>query len=62
NQYYAYVDQGGGRFERRAVAIASWRQAGLVRVTGGLRAGERVVAAESIQVNALWHEANGESS
>ena len=62
DQYYAFVDQGGGRFARRAVSIASWRQAGLVRVTAGLRAGERVVAAESIQINALWHEANGESS
>ena len=32
-----------------------------VRMIRGVSAGERVVARESIQVSALWHEANGES-
>jgi len=62
NDYYAFVEIGGGHFERRKVAIGAWKEAGYARVLAGLKAGERVVAAESIQVNALWHEANGEGS
>lgn len=62
NAYYVYVDLGGGKFDRRKVEIGSWRDQGLARVVSGLRMGERVVAAESIQVNALWHQAIGESS
>jgi Cu(I)/Ag(I) efflux system membrane fusion protein len=60
--YYAFVDTGGGRVERRKVAVGSWSQQGLARVIAGLKAGERVVTRESIQVNALWHQAQGESS
>jgi Cu(I)/Ag(I) efflux system membrane fusion protein len=60
--YYVFVDVGGGRIDRRAVTIASWTQKGLARVLSGLRPGERVVDAESIQVSALWHQAHGESS
>jgi Cu(I)/Ag(I) efflux system membrane fusion protein len=60
--YYAFVDTGGGRVERRKVAIGSWSQQGLARVIAGVKAGERVVTRESIQVNALWHQAQGESS
>jgi membrane fusion protein, copper/silver efflux system len=62
NDYYVYVDLGGGKYDRRRVEIGSWKEQGLARVLSGLKAGERVVAAESIQVNALWHQANGESS
>jgi len=62
NDYYVYVDVGGGRYERRKVQIGAWKDEGPVRVLSGVSAGERVVAGESIQVNALWHEANGESS
>ena len=43
--YYAFVDVGGGRLERRKVAIASWNGKGFARVVSGLTAGERVVAA-----------------
>lgn len=60
--YYAFVDTGGGRVERRKVAIASWSQQGFARVVAGLKPGDRVVTSESIQVNALWHQAQGESS
>jgi len=60
--YYAFVDAGGGRIERRAVTIASWTEKSSARVLAGLKAGERVVNAESLQVSALWHEAHGESS
>lgn len=61
NQYYVFVALGNGQFERRAVTTESWREEGYVRVLHGVSAGERVVAGESIQVSALWHEANGES-
>jgi Cu(I)/Ag(I) efflux system membrane fusion protein len=60
NRYYAFVEVASNRFERHPVDIASWKEAGYARVVTGIRAGDRVVAAESIQVNELWHEANGE--
>ncbi|HVC45125.1 MAG TPA: efflux RND transporter periplasmic adaptor subunit [Candidatus Binataceae bacterium] len=62
NDYFVYVALGGGRYERRRVRIGSWKEQGSVRVIAGLAAGERVVVAESIQVNSIWHQANGESS
>jgi hypothetical protein len=34
----------------------------LARVVSGLKAGDRVVTGETIQVNELWHQAHGESS
>jgi Cu(I)/Ag(I) efflux system membrane fusion protein len=60
--YYAFVEVAPGRVTRRKVAIASWTSEGFTRVLSGLGPGERVVKGESIQVNALWHEAHGESS
>jgi membrane fusion protein, copper/silver efflux system len=62
NAYYVYVDLGAGRFDRRKVDIGSWKEQGAARVLSGLQAGDRVVVSESIQINALWHQANGESS
>jgi membrane fusion protein, copper/silver efflux system len=62
NTYYAYVDVGNGRVARRPVAIGAWTQEGIARVISGLRPGDRVVDQESLQVNALWHQAHGESS
>ena len=62
DHYYAFVEVAPNRFERRAVDIASWKEAGYARVVSGVRSGDRVVAAESIQVNELWHEANGQGS
>jgi membrane fusion protein, copper/silver efflux system len=62
NGYYVYVDLGGGKYDRRKVEIGSWKEQGSARVVSGLRPGEHVVVAESIQFNALWHQANGESS
>jgi hypothetical protein len=53
---------GGGRLERRKVAIASWNQRGYARVISGLRAGDQVVTNATMQVDELWHEAHGESS
>ncbi len=62
NAYYVYVALGKDRFARRRVKIAAWKERGLARVVAGLSPGERVVTAESIQMNSLWHQANGESS
>jgi membrane fusion protein, copper/silver efflux system len=60
--YFAYVDVGGDRFERRRVDVSSWRQQGYARVTSGLKPGDRVVTGATIQVDELWHEAHGERS
>ncbi len=60
--YYAFVQVGDDAIDRRRVTIASWNEEGYARVLGGLRSGERVVQGESIQVNALWHQAHGEGS
>ncbi len=62
DSYYTYVDMGNGRFDRRKVTIASWSRKGVARVLSGLATGDRVVVGEALQVNALWHEAHGESS
>ncbi len=62
DKYYAFVEAGDDRVERRAVSIASWTEEGFARVLSGLKPGDRVVDAESLQVSALWHQAHGESS
>jgi len=61
NAYYAYVVS-GGYIARRKVDVTSWNERGFARVISGLEQGDRVVKDESIQVNALWHQAHGESS
>jgi Cu(I)/Ag(I) efflux system membrane fusion protein len=60
--YFAYVDMGNDRVERRKVVIGSWSQEGYARVISGLEPGDRVVTTEALQVNEMWHEAHGESS
>ena len=62
DNYYAFVEVSAGTFEHRKVSIASWSRVGYARVVSGLKAGDRVVSGETLQVNALWHEAHGESS
>jgi Cu(I)/Ag(I) efflux system membrane fusion protein len=62
DSYYAFVQVGGDRVERRKVAIASWSARGYARIVSGLSPGDRVVSGETLQVNALWHAAHGESS
>ncbi len=62
DSYYAFVQAGEERLERRRVTIGSWNEQGYARVVSGLSRGDRVVGSESIQVNALWHQAHGESS
>jgi membrane fusion protein, copper/silver efflux system len=60
--YFAFVETSPGEFERRKVLTAPWSRAGFVRVTGGLKVGERVVTGETLQVNSYWHQAHGISS
>jgi Cu(I)/Ag(I) efflux system membrane fusion protein len=60
--YYAFVQVAANRYDRRKVAISSWNEQGYARVVSGLKAGDQVVSDESIQVNALWHLAHGETS
>jgi membrane fusion protein, copper/silver efflux system len=60
--YYAFVQTSPGMVERRKVTIGSWSQSGYARVLSGLKLGDRVVTGETLQVNALWHAARGESS
>ena len=62
DNYYAFVEVSPGMFEHRKVTIASWSRAGFARVIDGLKAGDLVVSGETLQVNALWHQAHGESS
>ena len=62
DSYFAYVDVGNDRLERRKVVIGSWDQQGYARVVSGLGPGDRVVTTEALQVDELWHEAHGESS
>ncbi|HVN85046.1 MAG TPA: efflux RND transporter periplasmic adaptor subunit [Candidatus Binatia bacterium] len=60
--YYAFVQHDASHVTRRRVSIASWNEAGFARVASGLRAGESIVRGEALQINALWHQAHGESS
>jgi len=62
DKYFAYVDAGNHLLERRTVVIGAWDQEGYARVISGLSSGDRVVTGETMQVNALWHQARGESS
>jgi membrane fusion protein, copper/silver efflux system len=60
DSYYAFVEVQPGLLERRKVAIASWNEQGYARVISGLKSGDKVVTGETLQVNALWHQAHGE--
>jgi membrane fusion protein, copper/silver efflux system len=62
DQYFAFIEIAPGSFERRAVSIASWKEEGFVRVLAGLHADDRVVVVQSLELNALWDQANGERS
>ena len=62
DNYFAYVDAGNNRVERRPVVIGTWDQDGMARVVSGLHPGERVVAGAALQIDQLWHEADGKKS
>ena len=62
DNYFAYVDAGNDRLERRKVVIGAWNQQGYARVISGLSPGDRVVTSEALQIDELWNEAHGKSS
>jgi|SRR5579862_2677936 membrane fusion protein, copper/silver efflux system len=62
DSYCAFVEVTPGSLDRRKVEISSWNEHGYARIVSGIKAGERVIVKQAIQVNALWHEAHGESS
>jgi len=62
DSYVAFVEVAPGSVERRKVEIGSWNEHGYARILSGIKAGERVIVKQAIQVNALWHTAHGESS
>jgi len=62
DSYCAFVEVAPGSVERRKIEIGSWNEHGYARILSGVKAGERVIVKQAIQVNALWHQAHGESS
>jgi membrane fusion protein, copper/silver efflux system len=62
NVYYAFVQTGPNTIERRTVQIATWNDEGYARVVSGLKLGERVVTRKSLQLDAVWRAAHGQSS
>jgi membrane fusion protein, copper/silver efflux system len=62
NVYYAFVQIGLNTIERRSVQIATWNDQGYARVVSGLKPGERVVTRKSLQLEAVWRAAHGQSS
>jgi membrane fusion protein, copper/silver efflux system len=62
DSYCAFVEVRPGSVERRKVEIGSWNEQGYARIVSGVKAGERLIVKQAIQVNALWHTAHGESS
>jgi membrane fusion protein, copper/silver efflux system len=62
NVYYAFVQTGANTVERRSVQIATWNDQGYARVVSGLKPGERLVTRKSLQLNAVWRAAHGQSS
>jgi len=61
DSYFAFVEEAPGELMRRQVTIGAWNDQGYARVVSGLNAGERIVAKKSLQVDALWHAARGET-
>jgi membrane fusion protein, copper/silver efflux system len=63
DRYYAFVRGPGNVIVRREVMIRSWNERGYARVVRGLSVGERVVDAQSVEVDSLWDQSGaGDSS
>jgi RND family efflux transporter MFP subunit len=60
NSYFAYVRVAPDGIARRKVVITSWNEKGYARVVSGLRAGDTVIVAGSLQVDELWRAAHGQ--
>jgi multidrug efflux pump subunit AcrA (membrane-fusion protein) len=61
DSYYAFVQSAPGMFERRKVAVSAWNDQGYARIMSGLSPGEEIIAKKSLQADALWHAARGET-
>jgi membrane fusion protein, copper/silver efflux system len=62
NAYYAFIVAGPNSVERRRVEVADWNEHGYARLLHGIKPGERFLTTQSLRMNALWHEAHGETS
>ena len=60
DRYYAFVIVPGNVMVRREVTIRSWNERGYARIVRGLSAGDRVVDAQSVEVDSLWDRAGAE--
>jgi Cu(I)/Ag(I) efflux system membrane fusion protein len=62
DRYYAFVLAPGGVMVRREVTIRSWNERDYARIVRGLSAGDRVVAAQSVEVDSLWDQSGSADS
>jgi membrane fusion protein, copper/silver efflux system len=62
DRYYAFVRGPGNVIVRREVMIRSWNERGYARVVRGLSVGDRVVDAQSVEVDSLWDQSGAEDS
>ncbi len=60
DRYYAFVLAPGDALARREVAIRSWNERGYARVVHGLSVGDRVVAAQSVEIDSLWDQSGAQ--
>jgi len=60
DRYFAFVLSPSDLILRREVVIRSWNERGYARVVSGLRPGDRVVAAQSLEVDYLWNESGAQ--
>ena len=61
DRYYAFVLAPSSVIVRREVAIRSWNERGYTRVVRGLSAGDRVVDAQSLEVDSLWDQSGADA-
>jgi multidrug efflux pump subunit AcrA (membrane-fusion protein) len=60
DHYYAFVLAPGNVIARREVTIRSWNEREYARVVLGLSPGDRVVDAQSVEVDSLWDQPGAE--
>ncbi len=60
DRYYAFVLVPGNVMVRREVTIRSWNERSYARIVRGLGAGDRVVDAQSVEVDSLWDQSGAE--
>jgi hypothetical protein len=60
DRYFAFVFARGDVIIRREVAIRSWNERGYTRVMRGLSVGERVIDAQSVEIDSIWDQSGAE--